>query len=200
MPKIAIYGGTFDPCHEGHIEIIKRLSKDFDEVIVVPTTIRYYKVNTQMFSFNERYEQMKLRCKAFSNVTVSDIERDVDNSWRFIDTLRRLASGKIMNSLNEYQYYVVMGSDSFQKFKTWCDYEEILKRAKLLVFRRPGFEDNFPEDIEYEYIKDIDIKISSTEIREELREKLFGSFDDMMDDASFLKGFEDQFKDLEYCY
>ena len=195
--RIAIYGGSFDPCHEGHIEIIKRLSEKFDKVIVVPTTIRYYKKNTQMFSFNERFERVKQLCAEFKNVEVSDIERDVGDSWRFVDTLRKISSGKTMSSLDDYDYYVAMGSDSFQKFKTWCDYKEILKRAKLLVFRRPGFEDNFP-NIPHKYIDDIDIDISSTKLRKKLRKEIYEDFDEMIDDLSFCKDYEDLIENYKY--
>ena len=187
--KIAIYGLSADPLHKGHLEIIKYLSEHFDKVIVVPTTVRYYKKNIQMFSFNERFEVVKRKCECFKNVEVDDIERNAPDSWRYIDTLRKLSSGRIMKSLDEYQYYTVMGSDSWQNFTTWESYKEILKRSKILVFKRPGYEDNFP-DLPFEYV-DMNVDISSTEIREKMR-KSFEEFlfDDILDE-SFTKGFEE---------
>lgn len=187
--KIAIYGLSADPLHKGHLEIIKYLSEHFDKVIVVPTTVRYYKKNIQMFSFNERFETVKKKCECFKNVEVDDIERNAPDSWRYIDTLRKLSSGKIVKSLDECQYYTVMGSDSWQNFTTWESYEEILKRSKILVFKRPGYEDNFP-DLPFEYV-DMNVDISSTEIREKMR-KSFEEFlfDDILDE-SFTKGFEE---------
>ena len=187
--KIAIYGLSADPLHKGHLEIIKYLSEHFDKVIVVPTTVRYYKKNIQMFSFNERFETVKRKCECFKNVEVNDIERNAPDSWRYIDTLRKLSTGKIVKSLDECQYYTVMGSDSWQNFTTWESYEEILKRSKILVFKRPGYEDNFP-DLPFEYV-DMNIDISSTEIREKMR-KSFEEFlfDDILDE-SFTKGFEE---------
>ena len=187
--KIAIYGLSADPLHKGHLEIIKYLSEHFDKVIVVPTTVRYYKKNIQMLSFNERFETVKRKCECFKNVEVNDIERNAPDSWRYIDTLRKLSSGRIMKSLDEYQYYTVMGSDSWQNFTTWESYEEILKRSKILVFKRPGYEDNFP-DLPFEYV-DMNVDISSTEIREKMR-KSFEEFlfDDILDE-SFTKGFEE---------
>lgn len=187
--KIAIYGLSADPLHKGHLEIIKYLSEHFDKVIVVPTTVRYYKKNIQMFSFNERFETVKRKCECFKNVEVDDIERNAPDSWRYIDTLRKLSSGKIVKSLDECQYYTVMGSDSWQNFTTWENYEEILKRSKILVFKRPGYEDNFP-DLPFEYV-DMNVDISSTEIREKMR-KSFEEFlfDDILDE-SFTKGFEE---------
>lgn len=187
--KIAIYGLSADPLHKGHLEIIKYLSEHFDKVIVVPTTVRCYKKNIQMFSFNERFEVVKRKCECFKNVEVNDIERNAPDSWRYIDTLKKLSSGKIVKSLDECQYYTVMGSDSWQNFTTWESYEEILKRSKILVFKRPGYEDNFP-DLPFEYV-DMNVDISSTEIREKMR-KSFEEFlfDDILDE-SFTKGFEE---------
>ena len=182
MEKIAIYGGTFDPIHKAHIEIVRRLSEKYDKVIVVPTTVRYYKKNKCMFSFDYRYEKAKEALKDFKNVEVSDIEREAPNDWRFLDTLRKLTSGKLMKSFDEFKYYVAIGSDSFQNFKTWYGWEDILKRADLVVFRRPGYEDNFPADIPYEYISDIDMNISSTQIRENLETY---DFEDFMMDVGF---------------
>ena len=187
--KIAIYGLSADPLHKGHLEIIKYLSEHFDKVIVVPTTVRYYKKNIQMFSFNERFEVVKRKCECFKNVEVDDIERNAPDSWRYIDTLRKLSSGKIVKSLDECQYYTVMGSDSWQNFTTWESYEEILKRSKILVFKRPGYEDNFP-DLPFEYV-DMNVDISSTEKKKKMR-KSFEEFlfDDILDE-SFTKGFEE---------
>lgn len=185
MKRIVIYGGTFDPIHTGHIEIIKRLSEKFDKVIVVPTTIRYYKKNDCMYSFNHRFKKVNAAVENLENVEVSDIEREAPTEWRFIDTLRKIASGHIMDELEEY--YVAIGSDSFQKFETWSEYEEILKYAKLVVFHRPGYEDNFP-NIEHEYISDINIDMSSTKLRaalEEVEETIEDEFETYLSDIGW---------------
>lgn len=135
-------------------------------VIVVPTTIRYYKKNDCMYSFNHRFEKVKAAVEK-QNVVVSDCEREVPADWRFIDTLKFLIESTPAGEQNEY--FVAIGSDSFQKFETWAEYEIILKLAKLVVFRRPGYEDNFPK-IPHEYISDIDVNLSSTELRKKLVE------------------------------
>ena len=181
---------TFDPVHPGHLNIIKTLSEKFDKVIVVPTTVRLkaFKKNEQMFSFNERFEMLKDKCKQFSNVEVSDVERNVDDSWRFIDTLRTLTSGHLMTELEHY--YVAIGADNFQRFKEWADWEEILKIAHLVVFGRPGYVADFP-DIEHEFIE-MNMDVSSTEVRERMRKTIEQDFDEMIDDMTWAKEyFED---------
>jgi len=187
MERIVLYGGTFDPIHSAHIEIVKRLSEKFDKVIVVPTTVRYYKKNKCMFAFDYRYETVKEALKKFKNVEVSDIEREVDSDWRFLDTLRKVIStGGIYKEGEKKKYFVAIGSDSLQNFKTWFGWEEILKRAELVVFHRPGYEDNLPTDIPYEYISDINMNISSTQLRKKLNEEIEAEdFEDFLMDVGF---------------
>ena len=87
-----------------------------------------------------------------------------------------------MDLSRRFKYYVAIGSDSFQSFKTWYGWEEILKKVNLIVFRRPGYEDNFPQDIPFTYISDINMNISSTQIRKNL--ETF-DFEDFMIDIGF---------------
>lgn len=190
--KVVVFGGTFDPVHPGHLNIIKTLSEKFDKVIVVPTTIRLkaFKKNEQMFSFNERFEMLKDKCKQFSNVEVSDVERNVDDSWRFIDTLRTLTDGHFMN-----EYSVAFGADNFQRFKEWAGWEEILKIAHLVVFGRPGHNDNFP-DIEHEFVE-MNMVVSSTEVRERMRKTIEQDFDEMIDDMTWAKEYFEEGYDKE---
>lgn len=181
--KIVIFGGTFDPWTSAHQEIVKRLSVNFDKVLVVPTTVRYYKVNKQMFSFNERFTMAAKKIEGLTNVEMNDLERSVDDSWRFIDTLKKV----IEQYGNENEYYVAIGSDSLQKFTTWHKWEEILNLSKLVVFNRPGFTENFP-NIPYEYLP-MENNISSSALRKKIV-KFFTDeeFEDMLDEDWLLNG------------
>lgn len=183
--KVVVFGGSFDGFHNGHLEIIERLSKKFDKVIVVPTNIRYYKKSEQMFSFNERYETVKAKTAQLSNVEVSNIEKEIDDKWRFVDTLNFIS---VQNEGSEL--YVAIGADSLKDFKTWKGWEEILKKSKLVVFGRPGFEDCIKStDIKFEY-EDMSNPISSTDVREHIREAIDNmDFDDMLDDITWAKDF-----------
>lgn len=161
--KIALYGGSFDPWTAAHQEITERLSARYDKVLVIPTAIHYYKYNKQMFSFEERLKDARKHLFNLKNVKVLDLEKNIDENWRFIDTLECL---RLMYGL-EHEYYVAIGSDSLQNFTKWYSWEKILKAAKLLVFNRPGYDQNFPE-IPFEYLQ-MENPVSSTEIRNQLK-------------------------------
>ena len=92
--KIVVFGLTADPMTSAHMEIIERLSKKFDKVIVVPTNVNYYKNykghDRAMFSFTERYDTLVEKCKNLENVEINNVERDAVEGWRFIHTLKKL--------------------------------------------------------------------------------------------------------------
>ena len=179
------------------MEIIERLSKKFDKVIVVPTNVNYYKNykghDRAMFSFTERYDTLVEKCKNLENVEINNVERDAVEGWRFIHTLKKLMGytityddyEKIKSQLEEAkeEWYIAMGSDSLQNFKTWSEWENIIKIAKLVVFNRPGYTDNFPTDIEYEYLE-MNNDISSTKVRKNLL-SLIDKFEDRIEEDDF---------------
>lgn len=181
--KIVIFGGTFDPWTSAHQEIVKRLSKNYDKVLIIPTTVRYYKVNKQMFSFNERYNMAAKKIEGLANVEMNDMERSVDDSWRFIDTLKKV----IEQYGNENEYFVAIGSDSLQKFTTWHKWEEILNLTKLVVFNRPGYTEDFPA-IPYEYLQ-MENEVSSSALRQKIT-RFFSDedFENLLDEDWLLNG------------
>ena len=195
--KIVVFGLTADPMTSAHMEIIERLSEKFDKVIVVPTNVNYYKNykghDRAMFSFTERYDTLVEKCKNLENVEINNVERDVVEGWRFIHTLKKLMGytityddyEKIKSHLEEAkeEWYVAMGSDSLQNFKTWSEWENIIKIAKLVVFNRPGYTDNFPTDIQYEYLE-MNNDISSTKVRKNLL-SLIDKFEDRIEEDDF---------------
>lgn len=202
MRKVAIFGGSFDPFHTGHLEIIERLSKSFDTVYVVPTTIRYYKSNQNMFSFQERFSKVCTKVKDFENVQVLDIERDVDFNWRYYNSLLKIISLELkediivtddidLNSIKwclddkGIELYTAMGSDAYLNFENWFNWEGIIKLTKLIVFNRPEFElKSMP--IECEYIRDMNCEQSSTKLREKLMKIMSADeFDDYLYDCGW---------------
>lgn len=192
--QVSIFGLSGDPCTSAHLEIIDRLSKKYDRVIVIPTNVNYYKNykghDRAMFSFTERYDNLVEKCKLWKNVFVSDVERDITEGWRFINTLKEVLGfnansqdyDDILKTMEEHELevFVAIGSDSLQNFKTWAEWENILRISKLVVFTRPGYMDELPTDINYELLK-MDNDISSTKVRENIM-SLMNVFEDVIED------------------
>lgn len=164
--RTVLFGGTFDPWTSAHQEIVERLSSLYDKVIVIPTNIIYYKGNNHMFSFDERFKMAVENVNVIKQnnssavIEVNDIERNVDKNWRFIHTLKKIIEG------SQDEFFYAIGSDSLQRFTSWYEWEEILKRVKLVVFNRPGYTENLP-DIPYELLP-MNNPVSSTQVRKTL--------------------------------
>lgn len=187
---IAIIGGTFDPIHNGHIEMAKYLSDNYivDEIWILPSYNSPHKDIDTKSSFEHRVNMAKLAIKDIKNTIVSTFEKDYyENAKTDVKTYTKDILDAINNKfLNIYIHFVV-GFDSIKQISTWHDYQNLLKKYFFYVFDRK--DDEF-KTIEQKrlYIDNIGKKfsnhrvselldahisdISSTEIRDLLKDKV----------------------------
>jgi nicotinate-nucleotide adenylyltransferase len=167
--KIGIFGGSFDPIHKGHLEIIGKLFDDFhmDKVIVIPTNVSYYKKSKAMFTFDKKLELCTLAINNSDklsglNIEVSDIERTIKEDEGFAHTILRLKDIYPNDEL-----YTVIGSDSYNYLNTWRSYQLIYENSKLIVAKRP--ENRIDESIGIKHlVLEMNNDNSSTEIRKKI--------------------------------
>lgn len=133
MKKIVIFGGTFNPVHKGHRQMLDALSgiKDVDKVYVIPTKTPPHKETDFLADEQQRLYMCKLLSSHYNNVEVCDIELKRTGKSYTIDTLRAFKERFPDSSL-----YITIGADSVVSFTKWKNYEEILKNAGLICFSR----------------------------------------------------------------
>lgn len=176
MSRIAIFGGTFNPLHIGHYQIISELSNnDFiDKVIVIPTMIPPHKVCSEMASAQDRLMMCRLACEDFKKVVVSDIEIKRQGKSYSIDTVREL------KKLYPYdKFYLTVGGDMLSSLDKWHKWQELIKEVSFIAFERKG-TDSAEKSAQRmrEYGADINIikadiaDISSTELRFKINREL----------------------------
>ena len=163
--KIGIFGGSFNPVHNMHVNISLELIKKgyLDMVIYVPTGDMYNKKD--LISFKDRLNMLKLIVSEYDNLEVSDIGNN-DNyqyTYQVLDYFREIYN-------NADDIYFICGSDNLSSFDTWKRYKYILENYKLLVIKRNG--DNIDYILnKYDNVSNIvvssleEFKLSSTEIR-----------------------------------
>lgn len=169
--KIGILGGTFNPPHLGHKNIlcqsIKKLSLDL--VLVIPNNIPSHKklpkntANTQ-----DRLEMCKLMCKNVEKARISTVEIEIGGESYTVQTLREL---KKKYPLDEF--FLIIGTDSFISFEKWYLYEEILSLCTLTVLERNKKNQSILHkqyleqkyNIEIQLVESEIIEVSSSEIR-----------------------------------
>ncbi|MGZ8843439.1 MAG: nicotinate-nicotinamide nucleotide adenylyltransferase, partial [Pyrinomonadaceae bacterium] len=92
LRRVAIYGGTFDPVHSGHVEVARRALKLFelDEVIFVPACVPPHKRNASITSAFHRFAMLALATEQDQRLLVSTIELDAPELPYAVETFERI--------------------------------------------------------------------------------------------------------------
>lgn len=174
MKKTVVFGGTFNPPHLAHMEIIDIVSSmtDTDELLMIPTDIPPHKECAALASNIERFEMCKIATAGKEKVTVSDIEIARGGKSYTFDTLCTIRN---MNPQKELA--IICGGDMISTFGEWYKYKDILKIAEIIAVRRRGINntefDASVQKLRNEggvifVIKTLVTGISSTQIREKI--------------------------------
>ena len=137
MNTVAIFGGTFNPVHSGHIEIIDALCKmdDIEKVLVIPTKIPPHKNFDYLASEDDRLNMCEIACRPFKKAEVSNIEFLRAGKSYTIDTV-----ADIKKLYPENKIAITIGADMVTTFTEWKDYKKLLKDTQLIVFYRAGVD------------------------------------------------------------
>lgn len=136
LRRAAIYGGTFDPVHNGHLEVARRVLQLFelDEVLFVPACVPPHKVGIS--SAFHRFAMLALATEQEPLLRLSTIELDEPNRPYAVDTVERMQSE--MGST--CRLFFMIGADSWSEITTWHEWQRLLKMCDLIVVTRPGYE------------------------------------------------------------
>ncbi|ATN01396.1 MULTISPECIES: nicotinate-nucleotide adenylyltransferase [Proteus] len=137
---IALYGGTFDPIHYGHLRPVEALSGliGLKEVIWLPNNIPPHRPQPEASS-QQRLEMVRLALEPYSSFKVDTRELEKPTPSYTIETLRdfRKEIG------NKQPLAFIIGQDSLLSINTWHQWDQLLNVCHLLVCARPGYQTHF---------------------------------------------------------
>ena len=136
--RVAIYGGTFDPVHNGHVEVARRVLQLFEleEVIFVPACVPPHKRNANITSAFHRFAMLALATEQDQKLRVATVELDEPQYPYAVDTV-----GRIRAALGEQsELFFLMGADSWLEIKSWHEWRRLLTLCNFIVMTRPGYE------------------------------------------------------------
>lgn len=177
MKNAAMFGGSFNPVHNGHVELLERMISEFhlDKVFVIPTNVTPLKDNSYMACADDRLAMCRL---AFSNVPaveVSDMEITREGKSYTVDTLKILKE-----KYTDAKLHLIVGADAFLQLPLWYKADEIFSLAKILTIVRDDIDydslkragESYKEKFgaEFGIIENPVTDISSTEIRSLIKE------------------------------
>lgn len=162
MTRTAIFGGTFNPLHNGHIAVAKGVLEAglADELWLMVTPQNPWKRNMALMDDNLRFRMAFEATKDIPGIKASDFEFSLPKPSYTAETLRKLSA-----TYPDRQFSLVIGADNWAKFNNWYDYGFILENYPITVYPRDGYPIS---GIKYGNVHILDcqkIDISSTEIR-----------------------------------
>ena len=167
--KIGILGGSFDPAHQGHLEIskitIKKLS--LNKLYWCVTKKNPFKKKT-IFSLSERIKKSKVTTNKIKKIKIKYFE-DKIKSTNTIDLIKYLKK-KHKKTI----FFLIIGSDNLINFHKWKEWKLLAKLTKIVVFSRKDYDikakksDTIKKVKKIIFIKNKPINISSTQIRKNL--------------------------------
>jgi nicotinate-nucleotide adenylyltransferase len=137
--RYCIFGGSFDPPHEGHRYLARsaRETLALDKVIWVPSPDPPHKTKPST-PFADRLAMVRLAIAGMEGNEASAIEETLGTPSYSIHTIAALkALHKALHG-KEHHWFFLIGADNWEIFTSWHRWEEVLKEATLVVFPRGG--------------------------------------------------------------
>ena len=166
MPRIGVFGGTFDPPHHGHVAIALevRYALDLDQVWFVVAGDPYQKTaEGEITPAETRLALTHAAVDGIEGLDVSAIEIERRGPSYMADTL------EILRDLTHADWYLIIGSDAAAGLDTWHRPEDVARLATTVVVDRGGREGGRPpEDWPHEVVEVPSLEISSSDIRDRI--------------------------------
>lgn len=170
MKKILLYGGSFNPLHNGHDAIIRNCAamQEFDGLWVMPSARRRDKPNLQ--SDNTRLSMLQrywasLPPSLAQRVLISDFEIQLGEPSRTIRTHTAL-----QQTFPDIQFYYIFGADALHNMMSWSGGARLRSLLQMVIVSRHGY--SVPDDYNGAYIQIADNQpVSSTIVRQRIRSK-----------------------------
>jgi nicotinate-nucleotide adenylyltransferase len=171
--RIGLFGGTFDPPHDGHIHLVLSLQEahHLDRVLIIPARVN--PIKPPIASAEHRLEMAHLAFDTVPGCTVVDVDVRRSGPSYTIDTIQWLM--KHDREFAAAERFLLVGADAAASLPQWRDLDQILKLVRPLVAARVGSE--MPKDLVEEakqgWTQTGMLDISSTDIRSRIHQGLY---------------------------
>jgi nicotinate-nucleotide adenylyltransferase len=135
--KIALFGGTFDPVHLGHLAVARAAAEKFGlgRVYFVPADLPPHKQKRKLTDFQHRFAMLALATADDPRLVPSLLDAHTGQPNYSISTVRRLKSTLKKSD----KLYFLIGIDAFMDISTWRQPEDLLAEVEFIVVSRPGY-------------------------------------------------------------
>ena len=161
--RTVLFGGTFDPIHNAHLEVAREVLRRFDvgRVVFIPAANPPHKDGGVFAPFEDRVRMAELACAGEPRFVVSRIEEGFARSYSILTIEKMLEQG-------EGPLSFLIGADAFAEIETWRRWRDVVRLVEFIVVTRPGAEWHMPEDGRVLEMPGLFLPVSSSEIRKAL--------------------------------
>jgi len=137
--RIAIFGGSFDPIHNGHLSVARAADRrfNFDELHFIPASRPPHKLKQHLAPFPHRFAMVSLACTEHPHFVPSLAEAGEDFSGTqlhySVDTVRYFR-----HLYHGDRFFFIIGADAFLDIPMWKEYETLLTLCDFIIANRPG--------------------------------------------------------------
>ncbi len=134
MKRIGLFGGTFNPIHLGHVQVIQEVKKGFglDKIFIIPSALPPHKAPDGLVDAGDRIEMIRLSFSNHPDFAVSGVELNRSGPSYTIDTVRYFKS--ILPE--DDKLFLILGSDAFLEIDTWKSYKDLFLLIPFIVMPR----------------------------------------------------------------
>lgn len=139
--RIGLFGGTFNPIHRGHLQVVQEVQAGFalDKTYLIPSALPPHKKYKRVADAKNRIAMTRLAVSNYPDLIVSDIELKRSGTSYTIDTVQYFKSILPEKTV----LYLIMGLDAFLEVDTWKSYQDFFSLIPFIVMSRsgPGYND-----------------------------------------------------------
>ena len=170
MKRIGIFGGSFNPIHNGHITLASRILREarLDEVWFLVTPQNPWKSQEDLLDDDKRLEMVKLALEGKAGLVASDFEFHLPKPSYTWNTLQALST-----EYPDNEFVLLVGGDNWERFDHWYEHDKILAQYEVAIYPRKGSKidrQSLPANVRL--LRTRLINISSTEIRQRVHDSL----------------------------
>jgi nicotinate-nucleotide adenylyltransferase len=166
MKSIALFGGSFDPVHLGHVQIVEYCLENFDfsRIDIIPNKVSPFK-EKNIFTDAQRLLFLK-KVFDFEKVCVNTLEIERESASYTALTIKQYKK-----EFPETKLYMIIGADHINDLDQWHDFEFLQNNLSFIVFNREAYSTKALDNlkIDYQLVEDFDYLVSSTQIKEKLQ-------------------------------
>ncbi len=134
--RIGLFGGTFNPIHQGHLRGAEEIREAFQlgKVFFIPSSIPPHKLTTKIIEAKHRLEMARLAISNNPHFSTSDVELLRPGKSYSIDTIRYF-----LRSQQKTPYFI-LGRDAFVEIEAWKEFQNLFSICHIIVMARSGFQ------------------------------------------------------------